>query len=126
MFFQSVQPDSPQYGEKISVFLNNVGFSLARDGEVSPAYKAFELSATISENEPALSMLALMQVDNGDDNARVTARRYLALYERERSRNKSEDEKFLDSVNPYSDDSGDEEMYLMMKRIANGEEIDLS
>ena len=67
----------------------------------------------------------LIQVDNGDDNARTTAKRYLALYERERSRAKSEDEEFLDSINPYSNDSDDEEMYIMMKKIANGEEVDL-
>ncbi len=125
-FFKSVNPNSPQYSEQISIFLNNVGFALARDGDAGPAYKAFDLSAAISENEAALSMLALMQVDNGDDDARITATRFVALYERTRAKTKSEAEEFIDSINPYSDDSGDEEMYLMMKKIANGEEVDLS
>ena len=34
MFFKSVKPSSPQYSDQISVFLNNVGFSLTKEGEV--------------------------------------------------------------------------------------------
>ena len=116
--FTSPNVNSRMFPEQLSVYLNNVGFELVRHGKARDAQKAFDLSVEVCENESGLMMLAMMQAENGDGNARSTAARYLKYVEDECSRHKTKTEEYVDSINPYSKEDEDDDAYQLMKQLA--------
>lgn len=81
-FFKELNPDCLCFREEFSMFLNSLGATLRRKGEIETAKSTYQLSLEIFENKYSLMALVLLLFENHSrDEAKKYAVRYVALNE---------------------------------------------